>query len=328
MGVSINPVFSWSTSRQETFDNCPKRYYFHYYETWQAWPSLGNRSHLERARKAYSLKNTSNIPIWKGNLVHQAVGMLLEGMVVEKILGFSQRCAERGWKNSKDNARWKIDASPKKFLLAEHLEQGPDDNDLISVISGIEECVRAVNDSLIPEQFSDAREEGRFTFVETELKSDTEKFRTMKIELPIDDSSSHREIVWTMLDAALEKTAGSFEILDWKMGRAQEEVDNQKLRTYALWLHENYSGRIERIDAHFVYLPDMVLRGGRINEGQRLAAKVEVSTKMKALYTLHTKACEIWDLEKAEELFEPKPEVSKCRNCKFNSICDQAVLEV
>ncbi|HVO76996.1 MAG TPA: PD-(D/E)XK nuclease family protein, partial [Candidatus Bathyarchaeia archaeon] len=68
--------FGWSLSRDATFDDCRRRYYFHYYLSWGGWgadaPGI--------AREAFKLKRLVSLPLWRGQLVHYVATLVLRSM--------------------------------------------------------------------------------------------------------------------------------------------------------------------------------------------------------------------------------------------------------
>jgi hypothetical protein len=68
--------FGWSLSREATFDQCRRRYFFHYYLSWGGWQSGAPAV----AREAFKLKRLVSLPLWRGQLVHYVASMVLRSM--------------------------------------------------------------------------------------------------------------------------------------------------------------------------------------------------------------------------------------------------------
>ena len=66
--------FSWSFSRQATFQSCLKRYYFSYYAAWGGWSATAPA----RAREIYLLKRLATRQQWAGQHAHDALAALLQ----------------------------------------------------------------------------------------------------------------------------------------------------------------------------------------------------------------------------------------------------------
>jgi hypothetical protein len=68
--------FGWSLSREATFDQCRRRYYFHYYLSWGGWQAGAPAI----VREAFKLKRLVSLPLWRGQLVHYVASMVLRSM--------------------------------------------------------------------------------------------------------------------------------------------------------------------------------------------------------------------------------------------------------
>jgi hypothetical protein len=68
--------FGWSLSREAAFDQCRRRYYFHYYLSWGGWRAAAPAI----AREAFKLKRLVSLPLWRGQLVHFVASMVLRSM--------------------------------------------------------------------------------------------------------------------------------------------------------------------------------------------------------------------------------------------------------
>jgi len=66
--------FGWSLSREAMFDECRRRYYFHYYLSWGGWESGAS----PLSREAFKLKRLVSFPLWRGQLVHYIVAKILQ----------------------------------------------------------------------------------------------------------------------------------------------------------------------------------------------------------------------------------------------------------
>ena len=66
-------VFSWSRSRAGMFEDCRRRYYYHYYGAWGGWDSNAPPD----IRRLYVLKQLTGRQGWAGRTVHSAVELVL-----------------------------------------------------------------------------------------------------------------------------------------------------------------------------------------------------------------------------------------------------------
>lgn len=68
--------FGWSVSRERLFDECPRKYYFHYYLSWGGW----ERKAPLITREAFKLKRLVPLSLWRGQLVHYIASKVLQSM--------------------------------------------------------------------------------------------------------------------------------------------------------------------------------------------------------------------------------------------------------
>lgn len=67
-GLLVNQ-FSWSKSREGTFSECKRRYWFQYYGSWGGWDAPAET----RVRDIYILKQLTSRFAWVGTVVHSAI---------------------------------------------------------------------------------------------------------------------------------------------------------------------------------------------------------------------------------------------------------------
>ncbi len=74
--------FSWSSSREGTFNECKKKYWYTYYGSWDGWPLYYNDPRGNQidplSEYIYMLKNMQPIVVYVGSVVHKTI---------EKVLG-------------------------------------------------------------------------------------------------------------------------------------------------------------------------------------------------------------------------------------------------
>ncbi len=72
-GGDLPNEFSWSYSRAAKYRSCPRAYYYHYYAAWEGWQT----DSPEPVRRAYLLKNLTDLSLWTGHLVHESIKFAL-----------------------------------------------------------------------------------------------------------------------------------------------------------------------------------------------------------------------------------------------------------
>jgi hypothetical protein len=96
-------VFSWSRSRAGKFEECRRRYYYHYYGAWGGWDSNAPPD----IRRLYVLKQLTGRQGWAGRTVHSAVELVLrvlhageelsEGRLIDDTVGRRRECVLPSW---------------------------------------------------------------------------------------------------------------------------------------------------------------------------------------------------------------------------------------
>src|SRR5213592_5008653 len=112
-------TFSWSRSRNNMFQECRRRYYYHYYGAWGGWDASAP---LE-VRRLYVLKQLASRQQWAGRVVHDAIEMALHAFAQGRDIPVEPFIADvidrmRGdWRSSKAGH---YHDTPKSTALFEH----------------------------------------------------------------------------------------------------------------------------------------------------------------------------------------------------------------
>ena len=72
--AQITNELSWSHSRRNTFEECQRKYFYHYYGSWEGWL----RTASSRQKELYLHKKLTNRWMWMGTVVHKAIEYLLK----------------------------------------------------------------------------------------------------------------------------------------------------------------------------------------------------------------------------------------------------------
>jgi len=81
--------FSWSKSRNETFNECKKKYFFNHYGFWNGW----NYNEKDRIKRIYYLKKLNTKEIWLGQIVHEIIKYILNQLKLENNISLSHATA-------------------------------------------------------------------------------------------------------------------------------------------------------------------------------------------------------------------------------------------
>ncbi len=111
--------FSWSRSRDNTFQECRRKYYYHYYGSWGGWSAEADPA----VRRLYVLKQLSSRQQWAGRVVHDAIELALHGLregrsvPVEPFIRDVIEGMRNDWRSSRAG---RYRENPKTVALFEH----------------------------------------------------------------------------------------------------------------------------------------------------------------------------------------------------------------
>ena len=245
--------FSWSKSRHEKLADCPRAYYFQYYQSWGGWEPTAPR----RARELYVLKKLSNRYTWAGGIVHLAIrGALMaikNGRALDpaRVINRVHKVMQEDFVFSRSRAYWR-DRHRKEFSgLVEHEYDEPVPRELWK--TNWDTVHGALSWFFSSRWPAFARSLKQEQWLEVDL-------------MDFEKSIFHLEGVkiFAVPDFAYLDHDGAPVVVDWKTGRAREGYDAQVIG-YALYLAARYKLPIEKMRTCLVYLNDGVERLGEID---------------------------------------------------------------
>lgn len=229
--------FSWSKSRHEKFEECPRAYYYHYYGSWGGWEASAG---LE-TRELYVLKKLSSRWQWAGSVVHEALRHMLnrarmagDRKGLEKLLELTRQRARAVWSSSRAKSYWREPTQIEGLLEHEYGEP-----------VAAEEWKRLWDEVI----------EGS---IRAFYQSDTfDRIRAIPSDrwLTVDELDSwvfEGTKVWVAIDFAYRDERG-VHVLDWKTGR-ERRVDHLQVGVYALYAREKWGVPPRDVQGGLVYL--------------------------------------------------------------------------
>ena len=299
--------FSWSKSRDGTFLDCARQYWFQYYGSWGGWDADAP----PRTREIYVLKQLKTRHMWLGDRVHKAIERSLRNLAVstkplavnaDEIVRITLEEMRGDFKSSRAGTYRK---RPKTCGLFEHeYRVTVADADWKKIAATMERCLRNFYGSEIYREIRDSR---RGDWLELE---DFSSFQFDGVKIHV------------VLDFAMRKGAGAV-IYDWKTGAFNESDNRVQLACYALYAHEKWNLAPEQ-----VHPIEVNLNRGETTEYHITAPDLE---RTKAYL-----AGSIADMRRAlrdpaangavEEDFPKINDVQICRRCRFARICEPDVL--
>ncbi len=294
-------VFSWSRSRSVMFEECRRRYFYHYYGAWGGWAADA----AAEVRRLYVLKQLTSRQGWAGRVVHEAVEMALRVLHVERdlpeawLLEETLQRMRREWRFSR---RGDYRERPKaEVALFEH-EYGIEVNARAwqALRDHVLRCVRTFHRLPL---LRDIRETPRERWI---LIEDVRAFEFEGTP------------VYAAPDFGYWTEAGRLALVDWKTGSPDPDETAVQLGCYGLYARDV----LEVAPAH-VDLIEVNLREGEVTVHRWDEARVE---GMRERLRLSIRAMKAWLRDPDANVavvddFERTEDLRLCRWCNFRAVC-------
>ena len=303
MGDRVNE-FSWSRSRDATFQDCRRRYFYHYYGSWGGWAADA----AAEVRQLYILKQLASRQMWAGRIVHDAIEMALhvlrEGRTVpvEPFIADVVARMRGEWRSSRA-ARYRDD--PRTLALYEHeyaVDVRPDawqalKHNVVTCLRNffrlpLLDRVRAT----APEHWSIEHWSKVFDFEGTP--------------------------VWIAPDFGFWDADGRLTLVDWKTGASDADATAFQLGCYALYAREVLDVEPARVELLEVNLREPTVTPLAWDDGRLDAVRDQLRLSIRSMraYLLDPVAnvARLEDFERTEEL-------RICRRCNFRVVCRPAL---
>ena len=295
----ITNEFSWSRSRDHTFQECRRKYYYHYYGAWGGWEAAAP----EDVRRLYILKQLSSRQQWAGRVVHDAIEMAFHAFAHGRDIPVEPFIADviermRGeWRSSKAG---RYRESPKTTALFEHeygVELKPEAWQALS--RNVATCLRnffrlpllAAIRKTAPEHWSIEHWSKVFDFEGTS--------------------------VWVAPDFGFWED-GRLALVDWKTGGASPDGAAFQLGCYALYAAEVLHVEPARVDLFEANLREPEVRQLAWSDErlEQIKEQLRLSIRSMKAYLADPEAnvAAIAGFEKTEEL-------RICKWCNFRAVC-------
>ncbi|NIQ39842.1 MAG: hypothetical protein GTN81_14830 [Proteobacteria bacterium] len=298
----IRNEFSWSKTRDDVFQTCPRQYFFNYYGHWGGW----EKNAPERTRQIYILKNLKNRYMWAGEKVHECIKHTLRHLQrgiplldVDRIVSITLNQMREEFRSSRDK---RYLTHPKTCALFEHeYTVELEDGEWKTVADNVEQCLRNFYGSDI---FSMLKKLPR------ELWLEVEDFSSFYLD---------GKRIWAVIDCSF-KTDDGATIIDWKTGRGPETDISLQLACYGMYAVEKWGfkpGKVKLVEYNL--LADQTAEFS-INAGEIENAKAYIRGSIADMQSL------LVDVEnnvpKAERFFEKVKDERTRGRCNFKKVCD------
>ncbi len=292
--------FSWSRSRDNTFQECRRKYFCHYYGAWGGWDVAAP----EAVRRLYVLKQLASRQMWAGRVVHDAIEMAFHAFAQGRDIPVEPFVADviermRGeWRSSRDG---RYRDNPKTTALFEHeyaVELRPEAWQALS--RNVVQCLRnffrlpllAAIRATEPEHWSIEHWSKTFDFEGTP--------------------------VWVAPDFGYWSPEGRLALVDWKTGGTNPDGAAFQLGCYALYAHDVLGVEPARVDLLETNLREPEVTAHRWSDArlEEIREQLRLSIRSMKAYLVDPAAnvAAVADFERTEDL-------RICRWCNFRAVC-------
>ena len=299
MGDLVNE-FSWSRSRNATFEDCRRKYFYHYYGAWGGWEHAAAAD----VRRLYILKQLASRQMWAGRVVHDAIEMALhvyrEGrdVPVEPFIADVVERMRGEWRSSRAG---RYRESPKTLALFEHeyaLDLKPEVWQALS--RNVVTCLRNFF---------------RLPLLEAVRKTAPEHWSIEHWSKVFDFEGTP---VWIAPDFGYWNADGLLTLVDWKTGASDTDATAFQLGCYALYAREVLGVEPSQVDLLEANLREptvtpLLWDDARL-EAIREQLRLSIRSMRAYLVDPGANAARIEDFERTEEL-------RICRWCNFRAVC-------
>ncbi len=315
--------FRWSVSRQSCYEECPKRYWYSYYGSWDGWPKNAfdpNRVIDPLAALLYRLKQIQTLPLYVGSIVHKSLETSLTNShknlpSVETLQAEAIQRFRKGIKEAQTH-KWKD--HPKKFTnLAEWYYESirnkapPGDDELKIYEEKIHQMVASWRNSPAITQLILAPD-SRWSGIEKNIEFLTGG--TIPTIVVIDFM-----LYWPTRDGDI------LIIFDWKTGGERKE-NIEQLYAYALAATRHLNQPLDKIIISPFYLAQGATGYKKFGYKQAEPLDPKIAERLESQIVQEgQKLLNIHKTDQEDPLkFAYTEERGKCQNCPFIEVCQKA----
>jgi hypothetical protein len=292
--------FSWSRSRDGTFQECRRKYYYHYYGAWGGWEPGAS----DDVRRLYVLKQLMSRQQWAGRVVHDAIELALHGLrdgrtvPVEPFIADVIERMRGDWRSSRAG---RYRESPKTVGLFEHEYRVELSREAWQALSqNVAACLR--NFFRLP--------------LLADIRSTSPEHWSIEHWSKVFDFEG--TTVWVAPDFGFWTPGGRLGLVDWKTGGGNGEGAAFQLGCYALYAREVLGVTPAQVDLYEANLREPKVTAHRWDDERLEDVKEQLRLSIRSMKAYladpGANVAVITDFERTEDL-------RICRWCNFRAIC-------
>ncbi|MFD1136278.1 PD-(D/E)XK nuclease family protein [Paenibacillus sp. TCA20] len=301
--ITMYPPWSYSGSRAGMFNECLRKYYYHYYGSHNGWkPESADPDQVQ----TYRLKQLSSLYLIFGNLAHQMCESVIRSWernrTVPEVPFLQQRMRDllnKAYVESKDMNGWHLNPKYHTMLSEMYYDE---DAKLQNRITSIKARMETVAGKLYESRTWKEIQSGIAHIMEVE------KWDHMIL---------HDTKVYVKMDVLYRNEKGHIVIVDWKTGK--EDNFTEQLYLYAAYVHEHYNIPYEHIELRVEYLLTGISESYQASQAEIDEVIAKVGREIEEM-----KSCladDYYNRPKEIGYFTPMPSERVCGECNFREIC-------
>lgn len=305
MGKEFRNNFSWSVSRDSTFLECPRKYYFNYYGSWGGWESDAP----DRIRELYLLKQLKNRAMWAGQVVHDCIKRSLDNLSrgipvlpLTEIQTITRDLMRQDFRSSRRKL-YRVNPKNNCGLFEHEYELDVPDEQWKETADQVERCLNNFYQSDVYEQLS-SLDQSDFLEIEKFSSFDLDGVDVI-IKLDCASREHDRIVVW-----------------DWKTGRSEQTGLSFQMACYAYYASSTFGVPVGHVLTRRFELFSNHLHEESVSEGslEELLAYIRGSIKdmLSLLDDPQTNTAR-------EENFSKIEKKQICRRCNFLKVCQPRI---
>jgi hypothetical protein len=294
---------AWSYSKRGMFEQCPLRYYYHYYGANRHSAKSETRKRdlhfiKQRITTRYLLSGTVLHLVIKTFFKYAKQGDVWEA---ERLVGFARRVYHESWDYSREHptGNWVPDTEYPPLLLKEFYDSLEDAEELCATEeSRLLKAIKAFSSDVA---FARFRERGMApgSLVETPL-------RLSNLDCQVKGK----------IDLAYS-VGNAVTVLDWKIGESDNIGNNSlQLAVYGLWAVEHFNCAVDQLRVCKAFLSSGEIADFHVSDSVLNKARIRILQDAERMAFMDK-----YGRDGVADAFSPCPYLAVCRRCIYERVC-------